>query len=429
MIKYFTVILVILLSFSNTLTAGDAGFNVASRAKTLSLNGLYFAGTDGLQAVLTNPSMLSLLKSGGVEFFAADRIAQFELESTRNGLFKSFDDNDFSFGGGIYWMFSQSFSAALSYQRAVDYKTNWPFSNLFRNDSLSALLVFDFHNQITIDAASASLAINIDKFSIGASANLYHVEHHSAFPFTNERWGEGLGRPAYQLNYDQDGYTFGFGLGVSAQFNDRFRAGVMARSGYKADMEGIANNIMFAELDSISSQASLTGTFEMPWVFGGGIVYEWSENLTLNMDIQYSLWGNIRETFILSVDNSIWQQRLSMTDTLTDINASGFNLSFTNTIDAGIGLEYKTSDLVLRTGYRFSQSPNSDDSYNLLFPDVDQHWVSLGIGYLYENLLVDASIAYAFGVSREIIKPGIGNLSGKYKSNIILPTVTIRYLL
>ena len=429
--KLYTTILIFLqiLLLNTFIIPGDPNFSAASRAKTLSLNGLYFAGTDGLQSVLGNPSMLSLLHSKGIEFFINDHSGQQEFENLQNDLFKSFQVDDFSFGGGIFWALSPILTAALSYQRAIDYKVSWPFANLFSNDSSSSLLAFDFYNQITIDAASASFAFKFDQVSVGGSANFYYVEQHTSFPRSNERWNQGSGLAAYQFNYNQDGYSFGFNLGASFQVIDQLGAGIMTRSGYKADLEGTSESSMFAQLDSTSSLVNISGTFEMPWVFGAGLVYEWTEDLKINLDMQYNLWSGIQKTFDFTFDNSTWQQNLSSIDSLTTITAASFTLSFDNSIDAGLGIEYKTSDLVLRTGYRFSQSPNTDDTYNMLFPSVDQHWVSIGIGYQEENLLIDATVAYAFGIAKEVMKPGIRNLSGSYSSTMIMPNVTIRYLL
>ncbi len=164
--NYFTVLLILSADFP--LNAGDANFSSSARAKTLSLNGMYFAGTDGLQSVLGNPSMLSILNSKGIELYIINRIGEQKFENMQNDLYQSFRDDDFSFGGGIFWSFSPSFSAALSYQRAFDYRTNWPFVNLFTTNSTSSLHAFDFFNELTADAASASFAYKFDKITIGA---------------------------------------------------------------------------------------------------------------------------------------------------------------------------------------------------------------------------------------------------------------------
>lgn len=425
--NYFTILLILFADFN--LNAGDANFSTSARAKTLSLNGMYFAGTDGLQSVLGNPSMFSILNSKGIELYIINRIGEQEYENMQNDLYQSFRDDDFSFGGGIFWSFSPSFSAALSYQRAFDYRTNWPFVYLFTTNSISSLYAFDFFNELTADAASASFAYKLDKITIGVSAHFYYVEQHTSFPRSNERFNQGLGQAGYQISYNLDGYSFGFNLGASLQLNDQLRFGLMTRSGYNTDLEGTASSNLFAEIDSISSAANLESTFEMPWIIGGGMIFEWSDNLKLNLDVVYNLWSSTQKTYDFTFDNSVWQQNLSSVDSLTGINASSFNLSFENSFDAGIGVEYKMSNIQFRTSYRFSQSPNTDASYNMLFPAVDQHWISIGLGYQDGNLIIDAAAAYAFGISKEVPKEGSMNLPGKYSSSVILPAVTLRYLL
>lgn len=426
---FITLPIVFIFFFNHCLVAGDANFTSSARAKTLSLNGMYFAGADGLQSMLGNPSMLSLLNSKGFELYIIDHMGQYEFENMHNNLFESFRDDDFSLGGGIFWSFSPFFSAAISFQRAFDYRISWPFANLFVNGSSSSLLAFDFFNEITADAASAAFAYKFDNISVGASVHLYYLENHASFPVTNNRWDQGLGQAAYQFAYNQDGYSFGFNLGASLQLNDQLRIGIMSKSAYKTDLEGSALSNMFSEIDSNTSAAELTGNFEMPWIFGSGLIYEWTENLKLNFDLQFNLWDGIQKTFDLNFNNPVWQENLSSMDSLTGINAASFNLSFDNSIDAGFGIEYNTSGLVLRTGYRFSQSPNTEATYNLLFPSVDQHWISLGLGYHDGSLLIDAVVAYAFGISKKITATGRDNLSGKYSSSTVLPAVTFRYLL
>jgi len=427
--KYFILIPLFILSLNINLIAGDPGFSSSARAKTVALNGMYFTGMDGLQPVLGNPSVLALLNSGGVEMYIANHIGQHEFKNTRNEMYKSFNDDDYSFGGGIFWSFSPLFTAALSYQRATDYHVNWPYTNLFSLDSISALIAFDFFNEITIDAATVSTGIGFENFSFGASIHYYFVEHILSFPKTNERWNQGLGQAAYQLSYNQDGNAFGFNLGVSYQANDQLRFGVFAKSGFKADLDGTASGNLLRDLDSTASLVNINSSLEMPWEFGGGILYELNEDLKLNFDIKYSLWGSIEKSIAIDFENPVWQQRLSSIDSLTGINASNLNLSYDNSFDAGVGLEYYTSNLILRTGYHFSQSPNTDATYNMLFPSVDQHIISIGIGYRDKNLIIDAAVAYAFGVEREVTGAAVKNSSGRYSSSMVLPAVTLRYLL
>jgi long-subunit fatty acid transport protein len=64
----------------------------------------------------------------------------------------------------------------------------------------------------------------------------------------------------------------------------------------------------------------------------------------------------------------------------------------------------------------------------MLFPSVNQHWISFGAGYQDENILIDAALAYAIGISTKVSSAGVRNLSGSYGSSVILPVITFRYL-
>jgi len=427
---YFTILIIYLtvISCINSF-AGDTNLSAVTKAKTLSLNGLYFAGTDGIQSVLGNPSMLSYLNSGGIEVFVFDQFGQHKFENLQDEIYKSLNNDEFNFGGGIYWTFSQSFTAALSYQRSLDYKIDWPFLKFFSNDSTSSILGFIYSNELTIDAASASFAFKLNNFSVGGAAHLYYVENYVAFPRSNERWNDGLGLAAYQFNYNQDGYSYGFNLGASMQVDEKFRIGLMASSGFSTHLEGSASSIMFSQLDSASSIVKLSSTVEIPWIFGGGLFYDFTDYVKLNFDVQYNLWSGIQKTFDFSFNDQLWQQKLSMVDSLTGLKGSSFTLEFNNSLDIGVGMEYKIANVFLRTGYRFLQSPNSEASYNMIFPSVDRHRISIGISYQDNDFIFDAAVCYTIGVSKDVKRTAVQNTRGSYSSSMVTPAITIKYLL
>jgi long-subunit fatty acid transport protein len=74
---------------------------------------------------------------------------------------------------GFLWSISNDFKAAISYQQVVDYNVSWPYANYFTEDSLSALLVFDFFNKVKVDAFSLSLVYRFSDFAIGVTPVAY----------------------------------------------------------------------------------------------------------------------------------------------------------------------------------------------------------------------------------------------------------------
>lgn len=422
------VIFLILFLIAGNIYAGGAELNVVTRAKTLSLNGLYFAGSDGLNSVLGNPAGLTLTDKKYIEFSIADMIGQQQFEGDSKGLHKSFEEDHFAIDGGLAWSFSPDFAMALCYQRAINYNVSWPFLAYQSTDSTSSISAFDLYNSIKIDAASISGSFRFSGFSIGVTLTAYQVKQETAFPQENLSWYDSAstGLAAYQFKYNEDAWTFGFGLGMLYQFTPDLQIGLMARSGYSADLSGTAESQMFADLDSSVSKVDLSSKIEMPWIFGGGLVYHLNESLIINADLQYSMWSSTQESIKYDFNNPVWQNNVPAADTLSGISADKSTLDFRNSIDAGVGLEYLLSDIKLRLGYRYSQSPNSESTYSYLYPCVNQNWISLGLGYEDKNLSADLTIAYAFGINKEITHSKTG-FNGTYDSNLVYPAITIHY--
>ncbi len=428
-IKILVSILVLSLFTGNTY-AGGAELNNIPGAKSLSLDGLYFAGNDGLNSMLGNPAGLIKISNKYLELSIVDMIGQQKFEGETKGLHKSYEDDHFALGGGLAWSFSPDFIVGLSYGRAFNYNVDWPFLALQQTDSTSSISAFDLYNRIKINAASLSGALGFERFTVGVTVSAYQVKQETAFPQENPAWFDSVstGMASYQFNYNEDAWTYGFGLGFLYEGTADLQIGLMARSGFSADLSGNAGTDYFADLDSAASTADLSSKFEMPWVIGVGLIYQLSENIAANADIQYSLWSGTQKTMKFDFNNSVWQNNAPAIDTVSGISTNEFILDFRNTIDAGFGLDFLLSDMHLRMGYRFSQSPNTGSTYSYLFPAVDQHRVSLGLGYADENLSADLSVAYAFGVNKKIEGSRSG-FNGIYNSGLVIPAITVRYTL
>ncbi len=425
----FTYIFLIAVIFTSFSFAGGTDRNPYSSSKTTALNGLYFAGADGIIKSISNPAGLIYLNENGFELSIIDRLTQSKFKNQSNGLYNSFRDDEFIFNAGIILSLSENFKTALSYQRVLNYNVSWPYANYFVQDSLAAFLVFDFFNQLNIDAITASFAYRFGNISIGISPALYNVKSKIAFPQTNPLWINNTGTAAYQFNYDLDAWSYGFNLGAIAEISSDLKVGISVRSSFTADLDGDARSRLFTVTDAANEITSLESKFEMPWIFGFGAVYSSSSNMNFNFDIQYSMWNSTQQNMSFIFGDQIWQSKLNQKDVLSGVNGSNFNLSYNNTFDFGFGFEFiSQSNISYRAGYRFSQTPNSEESYNLLFPAVDQHVLSLGAGLGEGNLRFEAAILYAFGTNKKVMNAEIPSLQGEYGYNMIMPMVTMKYL-
>jgi long-subunit fatty acid transport protein len=424
------LILILTSSLTAIVSAGGTDTRLKSNSKTVSLNGLYFAGSDGIIKSFTNPAGLIYLNESGIEVNVLDCLAQNTFESTSGELYNSLREDEFSFSGGFLWSVSDEMKTAFSYQEAVGYKTTWPYAQYYQQDSLNALLVFDLYNDLKVDAISASISYRFGNIVFGLSPVLYHITSKFAFSQDNQMWTSGVGTAAYQFQFDEDAWTFGFNLGAIAELSDAFKVGLSVRSSYSADLDGTATSKMFAVTDSTDETTTVMSNFEMPWIVGLGSVYSFTPNINLNIDIQYSLWGSTATSINHKFGNQIWQDNLSSPDPTSGINGGTFTLNYNNTLDFGIGFEYVSESMIsYRLGYLYSQSPNSNEAYSFLFPAVNTHTMSLGIGLREGNLLFDASLGYTIGIQRSINNGAVENLNGTYGYDSIIPMVTLKYII
>jgi long-subunit fatty acid transport protein len=409
--------------------SGDTNFTPIIGARTFALNGLYLAGSDGIATIVSNPASLLYLHGRGLETSIIERYGQQQLSRDGTDWFRSFRDSDFAFSGGFYWVVSSRLAIALSAHRDIDYQVEWPYAVLRRKGTTAGIAGYDIYNRIMIDAISPSFAFQIDRFKIGLTVLANRIQNYIAFPIGNTLWYADQGKVGYQFKYQMDGMAFRFNLGTMVPLNDKLRLGVSLQSGLKTTLEGNATSELFWEVDSINvTKVDLSANFELPWTFGAGIVYQLADQIDLNWDIAYHLWSGIQQTYDFEFSDNRWFKRLAAPDSFAGVQGNQLNHYFHNSIDIGIGAEYKYSEqLVFRSGYRFSQSPNESKTFHLLYPGVHQHWLSIGIGYYSGNYNLDACLAYAFGMSQETRSSDNFVFYGKFDSDTVLPAVSLKY--
>jgi hypothetical protein len=421
-------IIIISYLFQGLTIAGGLDYNTTYGTRTFTLNGLYFAGSPGISSISSNPAGLTALRGRAFEISVMNRIEQNEFENPDRGLHKSFRNDKYTFGGGIYWQFSENLGAGLSYHPVIDYKADWPFAVLRATDTASSVLSFSMMNRLEIMSISPALAFRIGPLNIGIAGNIYRVVSQINFPRNNEGWGQNEGLAAYQFSYDLDSWAYGGTIGLLYDINEVLKIGVNAKSGFKADLKGRAESRMFSDLEGAPSRVDASSEFEIPWKFGLGFLYSINNSTFLNVDGGYSLWGNTGTNMAFAFEDPVWQNRTSEMDSLPGFSANTIPLAFNNSLDIGVGIEhFTTGGIIYRGSYRFSQSINSGPTYSFLFPLVDQHIIALGIGYRDANLTLDAGIAYTFGTATEVLPTENRFLYGEYFTDSYIPSVTLRY--
>lgn len=427
--KKFKILITILAVFATSIIAGTPSFFPVPSAKVISLNGIYIAGADGISAMSTNPASLAYLKGRALEVSIFGRLGQQDYVDQSGALYRSYRDDDIGINAGAFWNITDELTFGLDYNNSVQSKVDWPFAIFIQGDSSNAVLAFDHFNDYKVMSFNPSAAMKFGEFSIGLSVNILNIKHTMGFYQGNSDWESmEAGIAAYQVKIDEDAWAFGGTLGIQGYLTPELKIGAFLKSSITASLEGNAESRLFADLDSTDSKTSVSSDFELPWVVGLGLLYDVNSNLKLNVDATYSLWESTQENQKYKYSNSTWNNRFSSVDSLSGYTGNNFVLKYQNALNVGVGLEYDTqSDVVVRFGYRYSQTRNTEKTYSFLNPSVDQHWFSLGIGFWFEELYVDMAIAYGTSTERTISKNENFFNAGKYSGDIYIPSINVKY--
>lgn len=237
--------------------------------------------------------------------------------------------------------------------------------------------------------------------------------HHAYFDFSNES----------SLTGEAKGYGIAGKVGVVFKANEKVTFGATFHSPtFLGDLETENAELSMAVNadptifglpagDNIDAEIGLTGTitvndFEWPWVLGGGVAIEPTEQVLLALDVKYIAWSAVMEDF-------------SMTFTADDIpDNGGFGglsmdasllQEWDDQIVIALGGAYKaTEPLTLRGGFNYSKNPVPDGFLNALFPAIVESHVTFGAGYEFdESMNVNGSFTYGLEKSQE--NPGNGS--------------------
>ena len=85
----------------------------------------------------------------------------------------------------------------------------------------------------------------------------------------------------------------------------------------------------------------------------------------------------------------------------------------------------------LRCGYLFEQTPIPETNFDSALPDADKHGISLGIGYKFKDVTIDASYLGILFVDRSVdndVGSGSGaSMDGDYEQYVNIFAVGFTY--
>ncbi len=426
--KIFTLLAATLMGGS----AVASGFQVLLQGNRETAMGNVGVGLrPAASSIFFNPGAISMMKENGVSvgvsgifannsYYASDLENSTYTSKTDNPMGTPFhlygafgaEDSNLKFGLGVY----------TPYGSQVDWEEGWRGEQLLDEITLQAIFV-----QPTI-----SYRIN-DKLSIGAgfvymfgSVNLQR-----SLPIASAQ-----GQSSLELDGSANGY--GYNLGVYFMPTDKLTLGFNYRSKVDAKVEGgdaIFHNIPAAAMGQFQAD-KFDAKLPLPSNTTLGAAYMPSDRLTVSAEVSVVGWSAYESlTF----------------DFNGEVNGSRSSSSPRNYEDAWVfrlGGEYMaTTDLAVRAGIYYDQTPVQEGYMTPETPDSDRLGLTAGLGYnVSDRFGVDLSFLYIHGMEREqtvaeaeaagtLVNPNPATgtagsqdvLPGKYKLNAFIPGISLSY--
>ncbi len=253
-------------------------------------------------------------------------------------------------------------------------------------------------------------------FSLGAGVvySLGHVNIQRQIPLTSASSG---GDASAELDGNADGW--GYNLGMFFKAGKNFSAGITYHS--RVDMKVDNGNAVFDNIPAAAAASFPNTTFTtelpLPAELGIGASYNVTKDLTLAVDLNYTLWNTFESLGFDYADN---------TDRLLDEPSPR---NYENAWAARAGLQWDASKrTTLRGGLFYDKTPVDDAYVNPELPDNDKVGVAAGCTYWLDNRIsLDFSLLYEDVAKRKTLNTET-QLHGTYRTKVVIPGIGVNYL-
>ena len=209
---------------------------------------------------------------------------------------------------------------------------------------------------------------------------------------------------------------YGFNAGVYFKPIDKFSIGLTYRS--QVNMKVKSGDATFTVPSSIASNfpnGKFTAQLPLPQVVTLGLAYSATEKLALALDINFVGW---KAYDTLAFDYA------TNTPSLIDTKSAR---NYKNTVAFRLGGQYKvTESFAARLGIAYGISPVQNGYVTPETPDANRINYTIGLGYtINKKMGVNASLLFTT-LKREDTNLET-NLSGTYKTNVVVPGISLFY--
>ncbi len=262
---------------------------------------------------------------------------------------------------------------------------------------------------------------NTVSVAAGVSAQWLKLEQSAAIPQFLIFQNPAAPDASFLLNAHDWG--FGYNLGLLLEPNTTTRLGFTWRSGVNHKISGSldftgANPL----LGLVNGPASASGV-DLPGTAAVSFTHDWSPEFTGSAELQYNTWSSFKQVVITSANTPLIQPEHYRDSWMISVG----------------GIYHVTSQLALRAGIGWDQTPVTNQYRTVGVPDSDRFMLGVGLGYtVAPGAVVDFGYGHYFGFTDPPITGSVNAidpfthavaLSGTYHNFLDYVALSFRYAL
>lgn len=355
------------------LEAQAGGFLVNEQsARGTALGGALTASLNDPTAIRLNPAALSSLQGTHFSIGATVMMPDYKFSAVSDTAKMQ---SQVIFPPNIYLTYTTesglgfAVSATIPYAFRTEWQSDWLGSRIATKSELRSIFL------------SPTVSYRISSaFSLGLTANFVF----STFQLSHRLGTDSLGQ-AYGTASVEGDANLGYGVqaGFLYQPGRVLTVGGSYSSRVKIDIDKARATFLDVPVADLSRypDSKVSTSLSTPDNFSLGVALQPANWVVLEADMQYVLWSSFKALKLKFENSALPEQTLQQ--------------DWKNTYAFRCGLEFRLTDVILRGGWHFDQSPVPDAYVSPSLPDADRTGYSFGIGYkVAEGLQLD--FAYLF---------------------------------
>ena len=392
------------------------GFGAADSATAGSFSA---TGGDPLATLQGNPAAMSRLGPGSFTLSANALLG--DADYSRSGQDYELQD---AFGvipeAALVWQVPQRplwLGASFSVPSAQ--KADWNYPDV--PGGIGGISYGDVSHESSFLVAKADLALAwkpAEQWSIGAGLGLLYSRVDFDAPFIFQT-NPALAGAKVDLDLETSGWAPAFDAGVLWEPDGPWKIGLRVRAESKLDNDGTARADYSAQLpplglvgtDPIAHYDASTGN-TLPLTVALGTSWQTTGKLRLGATFEWFNWSDSFDEFPVRLTNG---SNAAINSAIGASPSDDVPLRWDDRIAIAIGAEYALhSDLTLRAGWRYAESPVSGDLVTPLNGSILEHSFAVGAGWKLGDWRIDT--AYTLGLGEQAVGTS-GYRAGEYSNS------------